>query len=268
MKVVILCGGQGTRLREETEYRPKPLVEVGPRPILWHIMKSYAHYGFRQFVLCLGYRGASIKEYFLNYEAMTNDFTIALGSRNHIAYHDTHAEQDFQVTLADTGLNTMTGGRVRRVHRYIDGDTFLVTYGDGLADVDIHELIRFHHRHGKLATVTAVRPPSRFGILDLDGGDRVTRFAEKPRMEGWTNAGFFVFNRRVLSYLDGDACILEREPLERLAAEGQLMAYRHEGFFFAMDTYREYQALNELWDSGEAPWKVWGEGRDEILLAG
>jgi len=268
MKVVILCGGQGTRLREETEYRPKPLVEVGQKPILWHIMKTYAHHGFRRFVLCLGYRGAMIKEYFLNYEAMNNDFTVALGSRNQIAYHDAHAEQDFQVTLADTGPDTMTGGRVRRVHRYIDGDTFLVTYGDGVADVDIRALVRYHQRHGKLATVTAVRPPSRFGILDLDGEDQVTRFAEKPRMDGWTNAGYFVFNRRVLSYLDGDACILEREPLERLAAEGQLMAYRHEGFFFAMDTFREYQALNELWTNGAAPWKVWGEDRDEILLAG
>jgi len=257
MKIVILCGGQGTRLREETEFRPKPLVDVGQRPILWHIMKLYAHHGFRQFVLCLGYRGNMIKEYFLNYEAMNNDFTICLGSRHQVSYHDAHDEQDFNVTLADTGLQTMTGGRVQRVQRYLDGDTFMVTYGDGLADVDIRALAEFHRAHGKLATVTAVRPPSRFGILELGDGDRVTCFAEKPQLEGWASAGFFVFNRRVLALLNGDDCILERAPLEHLAATGELMLYRHEGFFFAMDTYREYQALNELWNSGKAPWKVW-----------
>jgi glucose-1-phosphate cytidylyltransferase len=257
MKIVILCGGQGTRLREETEFRPKPLVDVGQRPILWHIMKLYAHHGFRQFVLCLGYRGNMIKEYFLNYEAMNNDFTICLGSQHRINYHDAHNEQDFNVTLVDTGAQTMTGGRVQRVQRYIDGDTFMVTYGDGLANVDIRALVEFHHRHGKLATVTAVRPPSRFGILDLDDADQVTNFAEKPRLDNWASAGFFVFNRRVFDLLDGDDCILERRPLERLAEEGQLMVYRHEGFFFAMDTYREYQALNEMWNSGQAPWKVW-----------
>jgi glucose-1-phosphate cytidylyltransferase len=258
MKVVILCGGQGTRLREETEFRPKPLVDVGQRPILWHIMKLYAHHGFRQFVLCLGYRGHMIKEYFLNYEAMNNDFTICLGSQHQVSYHDAHAEQDFNVTLAETGLHTMTGGRVKRVERYLDGDTFMVTYGDGVADVDIRALTDFHRSHGKLATVTAVRPPSRFGILELDGSGRVTRFAEKPQLEGWASAGFFVFNRRMLDLLGGDDCVLEREPLEQLAASGELMVYRHEGFFFAMDTYREYQALNELWNSGKAPWKVWG----------
>jgi glucose-1-phosphate cytidylyltransferase len=257
MKVVILCGGQGTRLREETEFRPKPLVDVGLRPILWHIMKLYAHYGFRQFVLCLGYRGNMIKEYFLNYEAMNNDFTICLGSRHQVSYHDAHHEQDFNVTLADTGLQTMTGGRVERVRRYLDGDTFMVTYGDGLADVDIRALAEFHRGHGRLATVTAVRPPSRFGILELGDGDRVAHFAEKPQLEGWASAGFFVFNRGVLDLLHGDDCILEREPLEHLAATGELMVYRHDGFFFAMDTYREYQALNELWNSGKAPWKVW-----------
>lgn len=256
MKVVILCGGQGTRLREETEFRPKPLVDVGQRPILWHIMKLYSHYNFREFVLCLGYRGNMIKEYFLNYEAVTNDFTISLGSRHRIVYHDAHDEQDFQVTLASTGLNTMTGGRIKRARRYVDGDTFMVTYGDGLSNVNIRALVEFHHQHGRLATVTAVQPSSRFGILDLDG-DRVVTFAEKPKLEGWSSAGFFVFDRRVLDYLDGDDCILEREPLERLATEGELMVYRHEGFFYAMDTYREYQALNELWNRGDAPWKVW-----------
>jgi glucose-1-phosphate cytidylyltransferase len=259
MKVVILCGGQGTRLREETEFRPKPLVLVGERPILWHIMKLFSHAGLRDFVLCLGYRGNMIKEYFLNYEAMNNDFTICLGKRQNVHFHGAHAEQDFHVCLADTGQETMTGGRLKRVARYIDSDTFVLTYGDGLADVDVRALLEFHRAHGRLATVTTVRPISRFGLLDLAEDGRVSRFAEKPQSQGWASAGFFVFNRKVLGYLDGegDDCVLERRPLERLSADGELMAYRHEGFFFAMDTYREYQHLNELWARGHAPWKVW-----------
>lgn len=257
-KVVILCGGQGTRLREETEYRPKPLVDIGGRPILWHIMKLYANYGFLDFVLCLGYRGQMIKEYFLNYEAMNNDFTICLGRNNQIDYHDAHKEQDFRVTLADTGQETMTGGRVRQVKRHIEGDTFMVTYGDGLADLDIQSVLDFHRSHGRLATVTAVRPISRFGVLDVREEDsRVANFAEKPQAEGWMSAGFFVFERKIFDYLSGDDCVLEREPLEQLAREGQLIAYQHDGFFFAMDTFREYQYLNELWARGQAPWKVW-----------
>lgn len=257
MKVVIFCGGQGTRLREETEYRPKPLVDVGQKPILWHVMKLYAHHGFCDFVLCLGYRGRMIKEYFLDYEAMNNDFTVSLGSRQAVQYHDVHGEQDFRVTLAETGRDTMTGGRLARVRRYLDGDTFMATYGDGLADVDLAALLEFHHAHRRLATVTAVAPISRFGLLDLHADGRVSRFAEKPRSDGWASAGYFVFDRRVLDYLGGDDCALEGEPLERLAAEGELVAYKHEGFFFAMDTYREYKLLNELWDGGAAPWKVW-----------
>jgi glucose-1-phosphate cytidylyltransferase len=257
MKVVILCGGYGTRLREETEYRPKPLVEVGGRPVLWHIMKSYAHYGLRDFVLCLGYRGNMIKDYFLNYEAMNNDFTITLGQRNQISFHDAHDEQDFQVTLADTGPATMTGGRIKRIQKYITDETFMVTYGDGLTDLDVRALLNFHRAHGRLATVTTVRPPTRFGVVTLDLNNRVASFAEKPRLEDWINGGFFVFNRQVFDYLSGDECVLETEPLERLAREGQLMAFRHDGFFFTMDTYREYKYLNELWDSGTPPWKVW-----------
>lgn len=257
MKVVLLCGGLGTRMREETEFRPKPMVEVGSRPILWHIMKSYAHYGFKDFVLCLGYKGALIKEYFLNYEAMNNDFTICFGRQNRILHHGTHAEQDFTVTLVDTGQDTMTGGRVLRTQPFIDGDVFMATYGDGLSDLDLGALARFHKSHGKLATVTTVKPASRFGILDLNDAGQVTSFAEKPQMESWASAGFFVFDKRVYDYLTGDTCILEREPMERLAREGQLMAYRHDGFFFGMDTYREYQHLNELWKTGKAPWKVW-----------
>jgi glucose-1-phosphate cytidylyltransferase len=257
MKTVILCGGQGTRLREETEYRPKPMVDIGGKPILWHIMKLCAHYGFDDFTLCLGYRGNMIKEYFLNYEAMNNDFTIRLGQKARTNFEDAHQEQNFQVTLADTGQETMTGGRIRRIQKYIDGDTFLVTYGDGLSDVNISDLVTFHKRHGKLATVTAVQPYSRFGILQTDSAGKVIEFREKPQVDGWASAGFLVFSREIFNYLDGDSCILEREPMERLAAENQLMAYRHEGFFFAMDTYREYLYLNDLWNSGKAPWKTW-----------
>jgi glucose-1-phosphate cytidylyltransferase len=257
LKTIILAGGQGTRLREETEYRPKPLVEVGGRPILWHIMKLYAHYGYRDFVVCLGYRGHMIKQYFLDYEAMSNDFTVSLGRFHQIAYHDMHKEQDYRVTLVDTGLNTMTGGRVCRARRYVEDDTFMVTYGDGVSDVDLTALVAFHRAHGKLATITTTRPQSRYGLVELSDAGAVTDFTEKPRLDGWANAGFMVFDRRAFDYLDGDGCVLEREPLERLAAEGQLMAYRHNGFFFAMDTYREYLYLNELWDGGQAPWKVW-----------
>jgi glucose-1-phosphate cytidylyltransferase len=259
MKVVILCGGKGTRLQEETEFRPKPLVPIGERPILWHIMKLFSHAGLRDFVLCLGYKGNMIKEYFLNYEAMNSDFTICLGKLHAVQLHDGHSEQDFKVCLADTGLETMTGGRLKRVARYIDSDTFLLTYGDGLADIDIGALLEFHRTHGKLATVTTVRPISRFGLPEMDSENRVTRFSEKPQTQGWVSAGFFVFQRGVFDYLEGegDECALELRPLERLAMDGQLMAYRHDGFFFAMDTYREYQQLNELWRRNKAPWKVW-----------
>jgi|SRR5579859_2159687 len=257
MKVVILCGGLGTRMREETEFRPKPLVDIGGRPILWHIMKLYAHHGFREFVLCLGYRGSMIKEYFLNYEAMNNDFTICLGRESHIQYNGDHEEQDFRITLVDTGQDTMTGGRVKRVQKHIADDCFMLTYGDGVSDVDIGRLIEFHKSHGRLATVTTFRPVSRFGILNIDGSSQVQSFNEKPRSDAWASAGFFVFQRRIFDYIGGDETTLEREPLERLAAERQLMAYYHPGCFYAMDTFREYQVLNDLWKNGHAPWKVW-----------
>jgi glucose-1-phosphate cytidylyltransferase len=257
VKVVILCGGLGTRLREETEFRPKPMVEVGGRPILWHIMKTYAHYGFREFVLCLGYRGNIIKDYFLNYEAMNNDFSICLGHKSQIRYHGLHAEQGFSITLADTGIDCLTGGRIQKIRKYIDSDTFLLTYGDGVSDVDIRSLVEFHKNHGKIATVTTVPPISRFGMMDVDRDDSVHKFTEKPTTDGWMSAGYFVLNRAVFDYLGGDDCIFEREPLERLAADGQLMAYRHQGFFYAMDTFREYQHLNAVWSAGEAPWRVW-----------
>jgi glucose-1-phosphate cytidylyltransferase len=257
MRVVILCGGQGTRLREETEYRPKPLVEVGGRPILWHIMKTYSHYGFRDFVLCLGYRGNMIKDYFLNYEAMNNDFTVRLGKSSEIDFHGSHAEQGLRVTLADTGAETMTGGRIRRIQKYIEDDVFMVTYGDGVIDVDLRSVLDFHLSHGKLATVTSVHPAMRYGAIEIGGNRKVDRFAEKPTSQGWISAGYFIFNRKLFDYLDADECILERKPLEQLTAENQLMAYQHDGFFFAMDTYREYTELNEIWAGGRAPWKVW-----------
>ena len=253
--VVILCGGIGTRLREETEFKPKPMVEIGGRPVLWHIMKIYAHYGFRRFILCLGYKGSVIKNYFITYEAMSNDLTVHLGQQNKLTYQSDHTEQNFEVTLADTGLRTMTGGRVKRIERFIDTDTFMVTYGDGLADLNIAELVNFHRSHGKLATLTASRPPSRYGILDMADDGQILRFREKVQAD-WINGGFFVFNRRVFDYLDQE-CVLEQEPLERLSGDGQLMAFRHEGFWIGMDTYREYEMLNQIWDSGNVPWKVW-----------
>ena len=255
MKVVLLAGGLGTRMREETEYKPKPMVEVGGKPVLWHLMKLFAAQGMTEFVVCTGYRGDVIKDYFLNYDARMNDFTAHLGKSSHIEVHGQHDETDWKVTVADTGATTMTGGRVKRVGKYLEG-RFMVTYGDGLADVDLKALLAFHESHGKMATVTTVRPLSRFGVMDLDQTGQVQQFREKPQTDDYVNAGFFIFEPEVLNYLD-EECVLEQAPLERLAAEGQLMAYRHEGFWQPMDTYREFTMLNEVWDSGNAPWKVW-----------
>ena len=253
--VVILCGGMGTRLREETEYKPKPMVEIGGKPILWHIMKIYACYGFTEFILCLGYKGNVIKEYFFRYEMMCNDCTIRLGKGNNIIYQNGHKEQDFKITLVDTGYNTMTAGRIKRIEPYIKTDTFMVTYGDGLADIDILRLLNFHKSHGKMATLTASRPPSRFGILDLANDGTVNRFREKVETE-WINGGFFVFQRDIFKYFTQD-CMLEQAPMEYMVNDGQLMAYRHDGFWIGMDTYREYEILNKMWDSEKAPWKLW-----------
>jgi glucose-1-phosphate cytidylyltransferase len=259
MKVVILCGGLGTRLREETEYRPKPMVEIGGKPILWHIMKIYAHYGFTDFVLCLGYRGSMIKQYFLNYESMVNDFSIILGRHEgQIQYHNAHEEKSFAVTLAETGLETLTGGRLKRIQQYITDDTFMMTYGDGLANINIPRLLEFHFSHGKVATITAVRSASRFGKLEIDGEGTVRQFSEKPLVDDWINGGFFVFNRGVFDYLGYDGA-LEQEPLRNLSRDGQLMAFRHTGFWYAMDTYREYLYLNELWNKQEAEWRMWDQ---------
>lgn len=256
MKAVILAGGLGTRLREETEFRPKPMVEVGGKPLLWHIMKIYSHFGVRDFVVCVGYRGNVIKEYFLNYEALSNDFTIHLGSEDDVEFHGSHLESDWRVTVVDTGLDTNTGGRVKQIEPFVGDDDFFVTYGDGLADVDIGALLAYHQTHGRVATVTTVQPPMRFGVLDIGDDGTVTTFREKPKSEDWVSGGFFVFRRGVFDYLDVDD-VLEQRPMLTLTKEGQLMAYRHRGFWQPMDTYREFLILEELWQSGARPWQVW-----------
>jgi glucose-1-phosphate cytidylyltransferase len=254
MKVVILAGGRGTRLAEETATRPKPMVEIGGKPLLWHIMQIYASYGYNDFLVACGHKGEMIKEYFHNYFIHNTDYFIDMRDGTRQVIHTNGI--DWRIGVIDTGMETMTGGRILRLRRWIAHETFMVTYGDGVSDVDIAALVAFHRRHGRLATVTAVRPPARFGALALDG-DRVAEFSEKPQTgEGWINGGFFVFEPDVISYLRDDQTILEREPLERLAAEGQLMAYRHPGFWQPMDTLRDKELLEALWASG-APWKIW-----------
>lgn len=256
MKAVILAGGLGTRLAEETGVRPKPMVEIGGRPIIWHIMKIYSHFGVNDFVICLGYKGYMIKEYFANYGRHMSDITVNLRSGD-LQVHRNTAE-DWRISLVDTGDETMTGGRLKRALPFLgDDDTFCLTYGDGVADIDISASIEAHRRGGKLATVTAVRPLSRFGQLALTDG-RVTAFTEKPVEEGgWINGGFFVLSRDVIDQIDGDSTVWEREPLERLAAAGELQAYYHEGFWQPMDTLRDRQHLESLWDARKAPWRVW-----------
>ena len=256
MKAVILAGGLGTRLAEETGLRPKPMVEIGGRPILWHIMKIYAAHGINEFIIALGYKSEIIKEYFLNFYAINNDLTIDLSSGATIIREG--KQPNWKVHLVDTGLHTQTGGRLGRLKDWISPDEdFCFTYGDGVSSVNIKQSIDFHRQHGKLATVTTVRPPARFGGIKFDG-DRVAEFTEKPQTgEGWINGGFFVLNGKVLEYLNGDETIWERAPLERLAQESQLMAFKHEGFWQPMDTIREKTLLEELWASGKAPWKVW-----------
>lgn len=257
MKAVILCGGMGTRLREETEFRPKPLVEIGGKPILWHLMKIYAHHGVKDFVLCLGYKGHMIKEYFLNYRLMNSNFTLRLGSREEPQIPNSDLQEDWSITFMETGLEAMTGARVKRIEPYITEDNFMLTYGDGVSDINIAKLRDFHKQHGRIGTVTGVRPISRYGELAVERG-MVTDFREKPQVhDGIISGGYFVFQRRFFDYLsDDDSCILEREPLERLCREGQLMSYLHDGFWHCMDTYRDFVALNEHWKKGAA-WKVW-----------
>ena len=256
MKVVILCGGKGTRLREETEFRPKPMVEVGGRPILWHIMKIYSAHGINDFVICLGYKGYVIKEYFANYFLHMSDVTIDLSRHNAIEVHHAKAEP-WRITLVDTGENTMVGGRIKRVMPYIDGDTFLLTYGDGVSDIDIKATIDLHRKEGRLATVSAALPPGRFGAIEFEG-HKVTGFREKPLGDGgWINAGFFVLSPKIADYIEGDSTVWEREPMERLAAEGQLSVYFHKGFWHPMDTLRDKRHLESLYGAGKAPWKTW-----------
>lgn len=256
MKAVLLAGGLGTRMREETEFRPKPMVEVGGRPVLWHIMKVLSSQGLRDFVVCSGYKGEIIKNYFLNYSALNQDFTVRFGEHAGVEYHDLHDEAAWAVTVADTGPTTLTGGRVKRIERYVAGERFLCTYGDGIADIDLAALVAFHESHGKLATMTATQPVNRFGILDLDDDGTVRSFREKPQMDSWINIGYFIFEPGVFEYLD-DSSALEDQPLAKLAAAGQLAAYPHRGFWQPMDTFRESQLLNELWDHNEAPWRSW-----------
>ncbi len=253
MKTVILCGGMGTRLSEETQVKPKPMVEIGGKPILWHILSLYARYGYKDFVLALGYKGEVIKDYFLHYHPRTSDVKVHLAS-GRVEYANTLAE-DWDVEMVHTGEGTMTGGRLRRLRPILEGGgTFMLTYGDGLSNVPIDRLVAFHERHGRLATVTAVRPPARFGTMAFNG-DRVVEFEEKPQTgEGWINGGFFVFESGVLDYIEGDETVLEAEPLERLARDGQLMAFKHEGFWHCMDTLRDKNYLDEVWRSGQAPW--------------
>ncbi|MBT8763353.1 glucose-1-phosphate cytidylyltransferase [Desulfohalobiaceae bacterium Ax17] len=259
MKVVILCGGLGTRLREETEFRPKSMVSIGNRPILWHIMKSYAQYGLTEFILALGYKGEIIKEYFYHYEIMNNDVTIELGRPEHLCLHDRHSEIGWKITLANTGERALKGARLKKVEKYISDETFMLTYGDGLANIDLNTLLSFHKSHGKIATVTGVNPAARFGELKISC-NQVTAFFEKPKNsdKNLINGGFFVFNRKIFDYLTTDEnCDLEHGPLEEIAQEGQLMVYKHTGFWACMDTVRDMEYLNKMWTEGKAAWKNW-----------
>lgn len=268
--VVILCGGMGTRLREASEKLPKPLVDIGGRPILWHIMKLYGEAGFRQFVLCLGYKGAQIKQYFLDYRTSVSDFTLHMDDQHRQEFHDLADEHDWRVTFAETGLTSGTGARIRRVGKYLgDAQTFALTYGDGIGDVDLHGLVTAHHAAGRTGTVTAVHPASRYGEMKVAPGcDVVGEFNEKPTLaDGWVSGGFFLFERAFVDdYLDDDPDLfLEGHPLQRLASDGQLAVHRHEGFWMGMDTFRDWTELNRLWDQGKAPWRVWPD-QDDVAV--
>ena len=265
IKVVILCGGRGMRLHEETGYRPKPLIEIGGKPILWHIMKIYSHYDYKDFILCSGYKGEMIKDYFLNFEMLNSDFTVELGKEKKITLHNPPPDENWRVTVADTGLNVMTGARIKRIEKYIEDDLFMLTYGDGVADININKLVNFHLAQGRIGTVTGVHSLSRFGELSVDG-ELVKEFTEKPQIKkDYINGGFFVFNKGIFKYVtDEDDCSFEREPLQNLAKDGELAVFPHEGYWQCMDTYRDLQTLNKQWESGNFPWKVWqGQAKDE-----
>ncbi len=257
MKAVILCGGKGTRLREETEYRPKPLVTIGGMPILWHIMKTYSFYGIKEFVLCLGYKGDMIKDYFLNFEEMVNDFTLNLRSKEQRIFHHNASLEDWQITFANTGEDSQTGARVARIEPYVRGETFCLTYGDGVANVPIDKLLAFHNTHGLPLTMTGVHPESAFGILEHQAGKALS-FREKPQSDTTINGGFFVCNPEVFQYLSSDpGCVFEQDPLRRLVDEQKCGVYDHQGFWYCMDTYKQYEDLNARWKKGDTPWKVW-----------
>jgi glucose-1-phosphate cytidylyltransferase len=257
MKVVILAGGLGTRISEESHLKPKPMIEIGDMPILWHIMKSYSHYGYNDFIICCGYKGFFIKQYFADYYLHRSDITFDFAKDNEMIVHSNVAEP-WRVTLVDTGLNTMTGGRVKKVSKYIGDETFMLTYGDGVSDVNINKLVEFHKEHGKIATLTAIQPGGRFGMLDINENCSIDSFKEKSIEDGgWVNGGFMVLEPEMLNYIDGDSTILERHPLESLASQGELKAFMHQGFWQCMDTLRDKNYLEELWQSGQAPWKVW-----------
>ncbi|GAB4312194.1 glucose-1-phosphate cytidylyltransferase [Cyanobacterium aponinum UTEX 3221] len=258
--VAILCGGKGTRLKEETEFRPKPMVMVGDRPMIWHIMKTYSSYGFTDFMLCLGYKGDMIREYFINYDWNHSDILLELGQQKITHLDNGHDEENWKIWLINTGQETMTGGRLKRLKTYLDktgSDIFMATYGDGVANIDLNQLIAYHQSHGKLATVSAVRPPSRFGELQIEN-NLVTSFKEKPQTsDGWINGGYMVLHKKVLDLIDNDDTVFEAEPLKILADKGELAVYHHEGFWQCMDTYRELELLKSLYEKGEAPWKIW-----------
>lgn len=256
MKVVILAGGLGTRISEESHLKPKPMIEIGGKPILWHIMKSYSEHGFNEFIICCGYKGYIIKEYFYNYFVHNSDITIDLESGNVSHIHKSSSEP-WKVTVVDTGLHTMTGGRIKRIKDYIDGDTFMMTYGDGVSDVNIKELVKFHKEHGKIGTLTATQPDGRFGTLDMEGS-QINDFREKNKQDvGWVNGGFMVLNTKIFDYIEDDTTIFERIPLEAISKEGNLMAFKHSGFWQPMDTQRDKKYLENLWESPKPPWKIW-----------
>lgn len=257
MKIVILAGGFGTRISEESHLRPKPMIEIGERPILWHIMKTYSSFGFNDFIICLGYKGFYIKEYFAHYFLHESDVTFDFTDDNQAVIHH-HSAEPWKVTLVNTGINTMTGGRVKKIEKYVNNEPFMLTYGDGVSNVDINELLDFHKLHGRLATVTSVQPSGRFGALELEEGNEVKGFQEKPKGDGsWINAGFFVMQPEVFDYIENDDTILEKEPLEQLAKNGELYSYKHNGFWQPMDTLRDKNHLEDLWKTGDAPWKNW-----------
>lgn len=256
MKAVLLAGGFGTRMKEETEFRPKPMVEIGGKPVLWHIMKLLSAQGIKDFVICAGYKSEYIKTYFANYGTANLDFTVRLGHPDSIVYHGSHDEFEWTVTVVDTGLDTMTGGRIKRIQEYVGNERFLCTYGDGIANVDLAALVNHHESHGKKATLTTTQLHSRFGVVDVDDEGNVSQFREKPMVNDLVNIGYFIFEPEVFDYLEPNS-VLEQEPLRNLATDGEISAFKHSGFWQPMDTQREYQQLNEIWNSGDAPWKIW-----------